>query len=131
MSETRDEELWTPAELPPLGGEEADSIVEIDPYTITLLEQDFQRRQEMEAAEQQLRAAGLTVMEFEEAGEDTVVFISEEGARQLRIAAGNEHRCRDCGCSESRACDGGCVWATPNLCSRCARKEYARGAASG
>ena len=118
MSETRDEELWTPAELPPLGGEEADSIVEIDPYTITLLEQDFQRRQEMEAAEQQLRAAGLTVMEFEEAGEDTVVFI-------------NEHRCRDCGCSESRACDGGCVWATPNLCSRCARKEYARGAASG
>jgi hypothetical protein len=28
--------------------------------------------------------------------------------------------CRVCGCSDERACPGGCVWAEPNLCSRCA-----------
>jgi hypothetical protein len=27
--------------------------------------------------------------------------------------------CRGCGCSDERACPGGCVWAEPNLCSRC------------
>jgi len=44
----------------------------------------------------------------------------EETQRQARIAAGVEHTCVVCGCSESRACPGGCVWAKPNLCSRCA-----------
>jgi len=43
-----------------------------------------------------------------------------EAARQARIAAGFEYACVVCGCSESRACPGGCVWAAPNLCSRCA-----------
>jgi hypothetical protein len=28
-------------------------------------------------------------------------------------------RCRVCGCSDDNACEGGCVWATPDLCSRC------------
>jgi len=37
-----------------------------------------------------------------------------ETQRQARIAAGVEHTCVVCGCSESR------VWAKPNLCSRCA-----------
>lgn len=27
--------------------------------------------------------------------------------------------CISCGCCEHKACDGGCVWATPTLCSRC------------
>jgi hypothetical protein len=44
---------------------------------------------------------------------------SEELARQARIAAGEEHACAGCGCSETRACEGGCVWATETLCSRC------------
>ncbi len=43
----------------------------------------------------------------------------EEEERQARIAAGVEHACAGCGCSESRACPGGCVWATATLCSRC------------
>ena len=42
-----------------------------------------------------------------------------EFQRQQRIAAGTEHACTRCGCSESRSCPGGCVWATPTLCSRC------------
>lgn len=28
--------------------------------------------------------------------------------------------CRACGCSDEQGCPGGCVWAEPNLCSRCA-----------
>jgi hypothetical protein len=43
----------------------------------------------------------------------------KEFARQLRIAAGGEVACARCGCSETRACSGGCVWATPRICSRC------------
>ncbi len=40
--------------------------------------------------------------------------------------------CRVCGCSNEQCCPGGCVWAEPNLCSRCAlgrplprRRRYA------
>lgn len=43
-----------------------------------------------------------------------------EFQRQLRIIAGEEDWCRGCGCSETRACSGGCIWVTENLCSRCA-----------
>lgn len=32
-------------------------------------------------------------------------------------------RCRVCGCTDERACPGGCVWAEPSLCSRCARRR--------
>jgi hypothetical protein len=46
--------------------------------------------------------------------------MAEEAARQARIAAGVEHACVLCGCSESLPCPGGCIWARPNLCSRCA-----------
>jgi len=42
-----------------------------------------------------------------------------EWERQLRIAARQEQACAACGCSETRACSGGCVWATKTLCSRC------------
>jgi hypothetical protein len=28
-------------------------------------------------------------------------------------------QCRKCGCTNRQACPGGCVWATPDLCSRC------------
>ncbi len=44
----------------------------------------------------------------------------KEFARQLRIAEGGEKACARCGCSETRACSGGCIWATNTLCSRCA-----------
>lgn len=27
--------------------------------------------------------------------------------------------CRGCGCWEEAACDGGCEWVEPDLCSRC------------
>jgi hypothetical protein len=55
----------------------------------------------------------------------------KEFARQSRIAAGVEHACACCGCSESRSCSTGCLWATDTLCSRCVRgSAVAAGAAS-
>jgi hypothetical protein len=47
------------------------------------------------------------------------ILAQQEFERQERIAAGAERACLHCGCSESRSCSGGCIWATPNLCSRC------------
>jgi hypothetical protein len=34
----------------------------------------------------------------------------------------HEARCRACGCTESRACEGGCYWLGPGLCSRCGER---------
>jgi len=57
-------------------------------------------------------------------GDPEVVALMEDRARkewkrQLRIAAGVEHACSRCGCSETRSCSGGCFWATATQCSRC------------
>jgi hypothetical protein len=27
--------------------------------------------------------------------------------------------CRECGCTDERACPGGCSWVEPDLCSAC------------
>lgn len=54
-----------------------------------------------------------------EARKEADAFERLENERQARIDAGVEHACVACGCSESRACPGGCVWATASLCSRC------------
>ena len=35
----------------------------------------------------------------------------------VRLAA---PRCRSCGCTDARACPGGCYWVEPDLCSACA-----------
>lgn len=33
---------------------------------------------------------------------------------------GGRRRCRGCGCTDARACAGGCYWVGDDLCSRCA-----------
>lgn len=30
-----------------------------------------------------------------------------------------EPTCRECGCTDDRACEGGCYWAGPDICSNC------------
>ena len=35
----------------------------------------------------------------------------------------NPHTCRDCGCTNENACQGGCTWAEYDLCSNCKIKE--------
>jgi hypothetical protein len=32
--------------------------------------------------------------------------------------------CRVCGCTDDRACPGGCFWVEPDLCSSCMDKTY-------
>lgn len=32
----------------------------------------------------------------------------------------NEAVCRVCGCTQYNACEGGCYWVEPDLCSKCA-----------
>lgn len=36
-------------------------------------------------------------------------------------------RCRECGCTEGQACEGGCWWVEEDLCSSCADKELTNG----
>jgi len=36
------------------------------------------------------------------------------------VAPSSSPACRACGCTDERACEGGCWWALPGLCSRCA-----------
>lgn len=49
--------------------------------------------------------------------------------RAIEIILGG--RCRVCGCTEARACDEGCWWVEPNLCSACVdpRSELELGSA--
>jgi hypothetical protein len=44
--------------------------------------------------------------------------VAIEARDQFAQSAG-EQRCSVCGCSNSQACPGGCIWATDTLCSRC------------
>lgn len=50
-----------------------------------------------------------------------------DGLEKMRESAPvtAEPRCRACGCTESRACAGGCYWVVPGLCSRCAERLQA------
>ena len=34
-------------------------------------------------------------------------------------------KCRKCGCTEEKACPGGCTWVEPDLCSACAGPDTA------
>jgi len=34
----------------------------------------------------------------------------------------SEWKCAMCGCSDEHACEGGCSWSGPNLCSKCEPK---------
>jgi hypothetical protein len=60
---------------------------------------------------------------------DVAVMMSYSFARQSAIAEGEEladsaeRVCLGCGCTDSRACPGGCSWPRPDvdLCSACVR----------
>lgn len=36
------------------------------------------------------------------------------------LAGPDERRCRVCGCTDDRACEGGCYWVADDICSACA-----------
>jgi hypothetical protein len=43
---------------------------------------------------------------------------------QFKVARATQ-ACQICGCTNERACDGGCYWVELDLCSRCAEAEDA------
>lgn len=43
------------------------------------------------------------------------------GATAARNALSGRRVCHVCGCWEMHACEGGCSWVGPNLCSACQR----------
>jgi len=45
-----------------------------------------------------------------------------ELAAELTASGATTHRCRVCGCTEDRACEGGCSWVEIDLCSACDRR---------
>ncbi|BDP44889.1 hypothetical protein DAETH_48580 (plasmid) [Deinococcus aetherius] len=45
---------------------------------------------------------------------------AEEAARRLHAQLAGVQACRVCGCSNTWACEGGCWWVRPDLCSSCA-----------
>lgn len=48
------------------------------------------------------------------------------GRKQLLVEARKRklpNVCRKCGCTENRACEGGCYWVEPGLCSQCVGKR--------
>jgi hypothetical protein len=47
----------------------------------------------------------------------------ETSVADLAAAADEGSReCRQCGCTDARACLGGCYWVAADLCSTCARR---------
>jgi hypothetical protein len=41
---------------------------------------------------------------------------------QAEISIFDPRECRECGCTDERACPGGCYWVEDDLCSACAEK---------
>ncbi|WP_438041415.1 ParB/RepB/Spo0J family partition protein [Sorangium sp. So ce128] len=44
-------------------------------------------------------------------------------SRDVRQAGAGEEACAVCGCTEAAACEGGCCWVAPTLCSVCGRLQ--------
>lgn len=44
----------------------------------------------------------------------------------LREDADSNRACRHCGCTDDRACEGGCYWVEPDLCSACDPEAVAK-----
>ena len=42
---------------------------------------------------------------------------------EKKMTPADEQKCRACGCTQERACPGGCYWVEPDLCSTCADRE--------
>lgn len=52
----------------------------------------------------------------------TEQLIDEATKTPLEVVKVTNLACRCCGCTDDRACQGGCYWVTTGLCSRCAER---------
>ena len=46
-----------------------------------------------------------------------------DGLQSAELGEDQDDRCRVCGCTDLSACDGGCFWVEPGLCSQCSPAE--------
>ena len=46
-------------------------------------------------------------------------------AAHRRFARAVTRSCRVCGCTDTRACEGGCWWVEDDLCNRCRKEDAA------
>lgn len=53
-------------------------------------------------------------------GETTWAALEESRGEEIRELS-SEQRCRVCGCTEAKACEGGCSWFSMNLCTSCSK----------
>lgn len=50
-----------------------------------------------------------------------LLMLTEQLVEEIgRCAKGEVRTCRECGCTDGRACEGGCWWVEQDLCSKCA-----------
>lgn len=56
-------------------------------------------------------------------GADAQALFNAIAARVLDDTKPSVRTCHVCGCTDMRACEGGCSWANANTCSRCVGKE--------
>jgi hypothetical protein len=59
--------------------------------------------------------ADITIAQFEAAIAEAWTM----GARVVSNGLQGRRPCRVCGCWELQACDNGCAWAEPDLCTEC------------
>lgn len=45
------------------------------------------------------------------------------GCKGTVVLARENQKCRICGCTWDNACEGGCHWVEPDLCSNCIEQE--------
>ncbi len=70
-------------------------------------------------------AAGLLASRFNQIADSQGVIAVLTGVQLARAASQVLiRRCRTCGCTQERACPGGCRWVEDDLCSRCATYPY-------
>jgi hypothetical protein len=55
-------------------------------------------------------------------GEETEEELIEDSIERIQNLM-ESRRCRVCGCTDERACEVGCEWVGPNLCSACEEKK--------
>lgn len=76
-----------------------------------------------EALEIRLVPSRPTSTSAENIAEVVRQLIKKEGAhfkgKSVRVLIEDVQVCRECGCWEEEACDQGCEWVEPDLCSAC------------
>lgn len=90
------------------------SLRELPVAHVTVVLFDDQLQQAIEV----LLRYGFRVSEIEVGS--VIDLVAEDADDRPGLLESQQRRCRVCGCTDDRACPGGCRWVDLDLCSRCA-----------